>query len=77
MKIRAASFTASIRLGLMSVALMLPDTSMERITVPSSEGSFTVAEGRASAKIDHGKTGNEKSRGDVPAEPRAPCRGHP
>ena len=49
-KVLAASFAASIRFGLTSSASMLPDTSIARMTVPSSPGTFTSAAGRASAR---------------------------
>ena len=47
-KVIAAAFAASIRFGLTSSACMLPETSMARITVPSSLGSVTTDCGRAS-----------------------------
>ena len=49
MKERAATLAASRRVGLRSSARMLPDTSIVRITVPSSFGSVTTDMGRASA----------------------------
>jgi len=47
----AASFAAVSRSGLMSVARMLPETSIARMTVPSWLGTFTTVIGRASATI--------------------------
>ena len=46
---RAASCAATMRLGLTSVARMLPETSIERITVSCCDGSVTTAAGRAIA----------------------------
>ena len=48
---RAASCAAAMRLGLTSVARMLPDTSIARITVSCCDGSVTTAAGRAIATI--------------------------
>jgi len=45
----AASLAAVMRSGLMSVARMLIDTSIARMTVPSWLGTFTTVMGRASA----------------------------
>src|SRR6516162_8463571 len=45
----AAAFAASIRVGAMSVAAMLFETSKSRITVPSTRGTLTTAWGRAIA----------------------------
>ena len=49
MKARAASCAATMRLGLTSVARMLPETSIARITVSCCDGSVTTAAGRATA----------------------------
>ena len=46
---RAAALAASIRVGLRSSAAMLPETSNERMTVPSTRGTLTTLCGRASA----------------------------
>jgi hypothetical protein len=46
---RAAALAASMRVGVKSVAAMLPDTSNARMTVPSKRGTLTAAWGRASA----------------------------
>ena len=46
---RAASCAATMRLGLTSVARMLPETSIARITVSCCDGSVTTAAGRAIA----------------------------
>ena len=48
-KVLAASCAATMRLGLTSVARMLPDTSIARMMVCSREGSFSLAIGRALA----------------------------
>ena len=48
---RAASCAAAMRLGLTSVARMLPDTSIAMITVSCCDGSVTTAAGRAIARI--------------------------
>ncbi len=45
----AASRAATMRVGAMSVAFMLPDMSSARITVSTRDGSVTVACGRATA----------------------------
>ena len=49
MKDLAASCAATMRLGFTSVARMLPDTSMARISVCWREGRVMVASGRAAA----------------------------
>ena len=48
-KVRAAALAASIRVGVRSVAAMLPETSKARMTVPSSLGTLTTLCGRAMA----------------------------
>ena len=48
---RAASCAAAMRLGLTSVARMLPDTSIAMMTVSCCDGSVTTAAGRAIARI--------------------------
>ena len=48
-KVVAAALAASRRLGLTSVAIIEPETSMVRMTVASSRGTSTVIDGRASA----------------------------
>ncbi len=47
----AASCAATRRLGLTSLARMLPETSIARITVSCCEGSVSTAAGRATARI--------------------------
>ncbi len=49
MKARAAACAAASRLGCTSLARMLPDTSMARMTVSFIDGSVTTAAGRATA----------------------------
>ena len=46
---RAASCAATIRLGFTSVARMLPETSIDRMTVSCCVGNVTTAAGRAMA----------------------------
>ncbi len=47
----AARWAAISRVGLTSLARMLPETSMARITVARCEASVTTAAGRAMARI--------------------------
>ncbi len=47
----AASCEATMRLGLMSVARMLPDTSIARMMVSCCDGSLITAVGRDTANI--------------------------
>ena len=47
---RAAALAASIRVGARSSAAMLPETSNERMTVPSTRGTLTTLCGRATAR---------------------------
>ena len=51
MNLVAAASAASSRLGSMSVAHMLRETSMVRITVVCPAGTDTIATGRAAARI--------------------------
>ena len=64
--VRAASLAASRRLGVMSSARMLPETSMVRMTVPSWEGSVTTDRGRARAKSRTVRPTRNKRRRHVP-----------
>ena len=61
----AAFCAATRRLGSTSVARMLPEMSMARITVSCCVGSVIVACGRASAEHHRGQREEEKHRRDV------------
>ena len=65
---RAASCAAAMRLGLTSVARMLPETSIARITVSCCDGSVTMAAGRAIATSISASATRNSERRDVPAE---------
>jgi hypothetical protein len=62
-KARAASCAAAMRLGFTSVARMLPETSIDRITVSCCDGSVTTAAGRAMARIISVKAARNMSGG--------------
>ena len=65
---RAASCAATMRLGLTSVARMLPETSIARITVSCCDGSVTTG-GRARDRDEHQRQRDqEQQRRHVPAE---------
>ena len=63
-KVIAAAFAASMRFGRTSSACMLPETSIARITVPSSLGRVTTDCGRASA-VSMAATARMKSAGGM------------
>ena len=63
----AAFCAATSRLGSTSVARMLPETSMARITVSCCEGSVTTAVGRATARKQRGDRREEQQRRHVAA----------
>ncbi len=73
---RAASCAATIRLGFTSVARMLPETSIARITVSCADGSVTTAAGRAIATSIRISAARNRSGRHVAAEalPRAQRR---
>ena len=60
---RAASCAATSRVGLTSVARMLPDTSIARITVSCADGSVTMASGRAIATSISASAARNRSGG--------------
>ncbi len=62
-KARAAAWEATSRLGRTSVARMLPETSMARITVSWWEGSVTTALGRATARSIETSESRKRSGG--------------
>ena len=68
MKAFAASCAATRRLGLTSVARMLPETSIARITVSCCDGSVTTAVGRAIATIISVSATQEQQRRHVAPE---------
>ena len=60
-----ASCAATMRLGLTSVARMLPETSIARITVSCCDGSVTTAVGRAIATEQQRQRHQEQERRNV------------
>ena len=68
----AADSAASNRFGWMSVAHMLRETSIARMTVVRPAGTFTTWTGRASAHDQADKPEREQREGQVPTYPRRP-----
>ena len=67
---RAASCAAASRVGLTSVARMLPDTSIARITVSCCAGSVTVAAGRPTDTSSSAIASRKRAGGRWRSRPR-------
>ena len=66
-----------MRFGLTSVARMLPETSIARMTVSCCDGSVTTAAGRAIATSISVKREQEHERRHVPAQALARAAARP
>jgi hypothetical protein len=64
-----------MREGLTSLAAMLLETSMARMTVASRRGVLTVAIGRADRDDEEGERGSEQRERQVPAPALRPRPG--